>query len=212
MRKMSTRKHMSDQRGFTIVELMIATLIFSFVLIVCALAIIHVGRMYYKGMITNRTQDVSRKVIDDIVGTIQFGTGDPSTFMTHAVQGSREAYCFGSVRYTFDRSRSLGDRSGQSRHVLWKDRVGTGGCVPVDLSQETPSGTGIEMLGNNMRLPEFTVNSADHRAWTVRVRVSYGEDPSLFDGTDFRACKGVNAGGQFCAVSEFNTTTMRRVL
>lgn len=207
------RKHIAtNQQGFTIVELMIATVIFSMVLLICGYAIIHVGRMYYKGMITNRTQDVARKVIDDVVSTIQFGTGDPSAFVRHVTDGSREAYCFGGVRYTFDRTLSLGNAGNQLRHVLWKDRVGTGECVPVDLTLATPSNTGVEMLGENMRLPEFTVSSTDHIVWSVRIRVSYGDSPELFEDANYQVCKGTNAGGQFCAVSEFNTTTTRRVL
>src|SRR5690606_2255321 len=98
--------------GFTIVELLIATVVFSMVLLVCAFAILHVGRMYYKGMIISRTQDVSRKVIEDVAGAIQFGPSGndvvrPGTGTAPAAD--IRAWCIGTTRYTYSISRYQGE-------------------------------------------------------------------------------------------------------
>ncbi len=212
-----------NQKGFTIVELMIATTIFSMVLLLCSFAIIHVGKLYYKGIITNRTQDVSRKIVDDISRSIQFGAAGADEIFwregedTSANAGTVRALCLGSVRYSFTEERSLGTGSDQTTHVLWKDRIPVGGdCTPLDISDSEPSDEGTELLSENMRVPELTVNP-NGDTWDITVRIAYGADDELFENNEdennpkYSICKGVNASGQFCAVSEFNTTVAKRL-
>ena len=89
MRNNKSDNKLTNQTGFTIVELMIATVIFSMVLLVCSYAIIHAGRMYYKGMIMSKTQDTARKIIDSASDAIKYDKslnivkrdigGDPSS-------------------------------------------------------------------------------------------------------------------------------------
>src|SRR5215207_6103202 len=101
--------------GFTIVEFMIATMVFSMVLLVCAYAIVHVGRMYYKGVITNRTQDAARRIVEDISAAIQFGphnTDPGSFFRTTDLSLSPKSICIGSNRYTFTTDLALGTGPG----------------------------------------------------------------------------------------------------
>ncbi len=204
--------------GFTIVELMIATAVFSLVLLLCSFAIIHVGRMYYKGMITNRTQDVSRKVTDDIARAIQFGGSGDGFWRegsnTFANAGEVRALCLGSVRYSFSTERALGSDLPALPHVLWKDRIPVGGpCSPLDISQQDPGGIdGVELLGENMRVPVLDVPPPTGAIWDITVRIVYGQDEDLFeDGDVFSLCKGVNASGQFCAVSAFKTSVAKRL-
>lgn len=209
----------TDKHGFTIIELMIATTIFTMVLLVCALAITHVGRMYYKGIITGRTQDTSRKVVDEISQSIQFGSGprDPDDYKEENINSfggvEVKSICLGSVRYSYNDDYSLGSggtATNQIRHVLWRDETTDATCPPVDLTQASLSG-GEELLGSNMRLPVFTVSHANN-LWTISLRVTYGNEPQLYEGSNqFRFCKGSTAGGQFCATSEFTTSVMRRL-
>lgn len=209
-----------SQSGFTIVELMIATMIFSMVLLLCAFAIVHIGRMYYKGVITNRTQDTARKITDDIVRAIQFGSKDEGFYKVGLQDEnddeSDQSMCLGDIRYTFNKYKSLGDGDNQSRHVVWKDRINSSeGCDPVDLSQEEPTAgrNGVELLGQNMRAVELDVRGDEaSNSWQVTVVVAYGDDEGLFeDDSNLTVCKGVNAGGQFCAVSSITTTVAKRL-
>ncbi len=208
--------------GFTIVELMIAVLVFSLVLLVCSYAIIHVGRMYYKGVIISRTQDVSRKVVEDIAGTIQFGPRQEPFVRpgTGAPAADLHAWCVGTTRYTF----STGRHQGAIAHVLYKDTyVSAGaGCPILDITQDNPPGAtdGESLLGRNMRVPQIDIQSASGNLWHVTVRIAYGDDNTLFEGEGaeadvnerYKYCKGVNAGGQFCATSTFETSVVKRLL
>lgn len=202
----------NSENGFTIVELMIATAVFSLVLMISSLAIIHVGRMYYKGVIMNRTQDVSRKVIDDLTTSIQF---EGHTNYSVGSNGNSMSRCIGKNRYTYNTDAIRGTSAGKLRHVLWKDTLYNGApCLPVDLSEETPSGGsfGVELLGENMRLPEFEVSKDPiTNIWSVSITVSYGEDNDFEPGSDFKICRGLNAGGQFCSVSSYSTKIKGRL-
>lgn len=195
----------SKQSGFTIVELMIATTVFSMVMLVCAAAIIYIGKMYYKGSLISRTQETSRDIIEDVAQTVQFGPRGAEQPQQAPEHNGYRAYCIGNVRYTY----STGVSQSSATPVLWRDRVaGSGGACEVAEFNE-PSG--VEMLGENMRLPVFTVTVLNG-AWNIDLLVAYGQDLTLFNGNDpANGCVSVELGGQFCAVSRNNTTVVKRL-
>jgi prepilin-type N-terminal cleavage/methylation domain-containing protein len=61
-----------SQKGFTIIELMISTVIFSLVLLGASAAIIQIGKKYSKGITYARTQEVARSTVDEIAQSLQF--------------------------------------------------------------------------------------------------------------------------------------------
>jgi type II secretory pathway pseudopilin PulG len=214
--------------GFTIVELLIATTVFTMVLLVCAAAIVHIGRMFYKGVITNRTQDMSRAIANDVAQSIQFGEveSDSSIFHrpgTKVYSGIQvEAQCVGGVRYSYSTSLAQGTSAGQIRHVLWKDRNIYSDCEPINITLADPReerlvplinvlSEGEELLGNNMRIVDFDI-LPNGRLYAISIRIAYGDDPNLFvDPLTFDSCIGANAGGQFCAISAFNLNVVKRL-
>lgn len=215
-----------QDKGFTIVELMIATAVFSVVLLLCATAIVQIGRLFYKGTIINRTQTTARTAMDDISQSIQFGTS-ATPFYREGTQTYRagtvvaKSYCFGSVRYSYAPSNlSLGSNiTTQSPHILWKDRSSDSLCTPVDVTNSSLSG-GVELLGSSMRLallqptaplkPDGTVDVSG--IWKVKIVVAYGADIDLFISTSsYQTCIGNNVGGQFCSVSTITTNVIKRL-
>jgi type II secretory pathway pseudopilin PulG len=225
--------------GFTIVELMVATVVFSMILLLCATAIVQVGRMYYKGVVINRTEDTSRRVIDDVARSIQFGASGPSNAFRRSppawsppdspVPGVK-TLCLGTVRYTFaPKEYVLGPTYNATNkvlpHVLWKNQVSSADttCRPADLSSATLSDGGTELLGDNMRLSEgisAAPVSLTSNLWKIRLTVAYGEgngvgtppDYGVFLDDTFMSCLNRNSGGEFCAVSSLNTTVVKRLL
>src|SRR6266498_3833396 len=57
--------------GFTIIELMVATTIFSIVLMVILASFLQIGRMFYKGISINNTNEATRTLVDDITSDIK---------------------------------------------------------------------------------------------------------------------------------------------
>lgn len=217
-------KQIKEQRaesrdgGFTIIELMISTAVFSVVLLLCAMAIVQVGQMFYKGVTINRTQDTARRTVDDIVQAIQFGVVSGSFYQTSApvlINGvTVNTLCLGEVRYSYVTDRSLGSSSSQAKHVLWRDRIsGSGTCTPQDLTLTTPSAGGQEMVGDNMRVPILSVTAptSPNTIWNVSVTIAYGDNSDIFTDSTYTKCVGSNVGGQFCAVSAINTNVVKRL-
>jgi prepilin-type N-terminal cleavage/methylation domain-containing protein len=204
--------------GFTIIELMIATTVFSLVLLLCSAGMIHVGRTYNKGVTTARTQEAARSIVDEISRAIQFSGGTIATTPANRTDGTPYVFCIDSQRYTAVTDRQLKDNpSGttQLRNVLVSDNYP--GCS----SSTTPLGlttTGFnissvsgakELLQPNMRLARLEVNSLGGNLYEVVIRVVYGND-DLLDPTHDK-CQNVRAGTQFCAVSELRTVVQKRV-
>jgi prepilin-type N-terminal cleavage/methylation domain-containing protein len=63
------------QDGFTVVELLIATVVFTMVLLVITSGVTHFTHAYYKGVHQSSTQTTSRNVINTIAQNIQYGGG-----------------------------------------------------------------------------------------------------------------------------------------
>jgi prepilin-type N-terminal cleavage/methylation domain-containing protein len=180
-----------DNKGFTIIELLISTVIFSVILLVITGAIIQFGRIYYRGVVQSKTQERSRAIIDSVAKDLQFSK--PNSF-----SGAPGAGCY-----------SIGNHS----YVYTQDslRIVEGDC----------SGTGgLQMLGERMRLITFDVakDPVNSEAYNVHVRVVYGanddfekNNPSDTTGDPKKPCNPIIIGGQFCAVSELNTTVVSRL-
>jgi type II secretory pathway pseudopilin PulG len=89
--------------GFTIVELLIATTIFSLVLLVTLASFLNVGKNFFKGVTSNQSQDTSKAVLDDLAAAIRTAP-NVSPLQTAAVSGLGAAYkyiCIGNTRYTY---------------------------------------------------------------------------------------------------------------
>jgi prepilin-type N-terminal cleavage/methylation domain-containing protein len=216
-----------NQTGFTLVELLIATTIFSVILLAATTTLIQVGRMYYKGVISSKTQNAARSITDDITRTLQFSGG--AVISIPPVGGANppaQALCFDDIRLSFALNTQVTDNvSGgydpttrQIFHGLWQDKVGDpAGCVaPLTLTQANPGGVeGKELLDQYMRLTKLSVtqSAGSPDVYNVQVGVAYGAtDLFNLDGNGIPvSCKGTVIGGQWCAISEINTQVFRRV-
>lgn len=223
-----------NQRGFTLIELMIATSVFSVVLLIASNGIVQIGRMYYKGIVTVRTQEAVRSTVSDISNSLQLTGGQPiySTVTPPGSQFVTKAICIGKSRYTYQIDVKIDSNVGG--HALWLDDQGNGTCTPANLSLAEPSSTGRELLGANMRLLRFTVNppAAGSNLYTVGLTVAYGDSDLLtnydINGSarvDLVGGDGVNegdaaaalcrsgvSGSNFCAVSGLDSSVKKRLL
>jgi prepilin-type N-terminal cleavage/methylation domain-containing protein len=201
------------QHGFTILELMIASTVFSVVLLLCTIAIIQVGRMYYRGVVSSRTQESARAVIDDISQAIQFSGDDVNTAV--ASVGASQAFCVGQRRYTY---RPTGASNPSAGKVLVVDELPSSNCLTGAPSAQNlvgPSVQGRDLLGQNMRVISMSVSPVGvgtQRLWRISVAVAYGDytltDP---DSDGQLECPSLNLGGQFCAISDLTTVVQKRL-
>lgn len=218
------KKGVKTDKGFTIVELMIATVVFSLILLLCAYALMYVGRTFYKGVTTNKTQHAARDITDQLIQAVQFsGSTISSNSVNFSVAGNGtvafNAICIGlERRYTYVTGFTLHDTpdtslgSRQIKHVMWVDENPTS-CTPLDLTASNPGGTnGRELLGSQMRLDLFNVIAQGNSSWNIDIRVLTGDNDILTGSDGSKSCVASQRGGQFCATSELHTTATRRLL
>lgn len=211
---MSNRRLDVKNQGFTIVEVMIATLVFASVLVVITIGITTFTRVYYGGITQSQTQDRAKNIIDDISQAIQF-SGQQVTTGLASGDGWR-GICVGNQAYDYLLGKQLvksSPGSGQTtRALLVYNNVS-------DCPDHTPGSLsgGRELLSPNMRLSNLTV-SGSNQLYTINIEVSYGDNDLLHsmtgsDGAEATdvACND-NAGTQFCAVSKLMTSVQQRII
>jgi len=183
-------KSLRKQYGFTLIELMIATSIFSLVLLMVAAGSIQIGKLFYKGYSSARAQNAAREIIDDITRVIQFGANDPTPWpiatQNLAARAGSTAdmpvsyFCIDTTRYSFIVDARNAAQGGYNEknpndklapHVLWRDTIPSAAdCTgPADLQCPDPNKAGCgfptgtkgqELVPFNMKLTEFFLQEA----------------------------------------------------
>lgn len=208
-----------EQKGFTIVELMIGTAVLSTILVLATVTMAGIGRLYYKGINQAKIQNAVRTIANDVVQNIQVG----SDVVVGPVSGSgasaqMKAYCIGKIRYSYIPGVKMGDTDGgiTYQHVFWRDTISSG-CSPANLAQGDPSSgyggvKGTELMSPNSRLTRFTISLTSQGTYGVDVAAAYG-DGDLLDLTtnpNNPTCRG-DIGDQFCATASLQTKAVRRL-
>jgi prepilin-type N-terminal cleavage/methylation domain-containing protein len=187
-----------QQSGFTIVELMIATMVFSTVLLLCAVGLISVGRMYQKGNTSRATQEVSRNIMDQITNDFELSGGQ---YIRLANSGNVQGFCIGNNMYSYEDYAVGAFRVNQV--------AGCGSAVT-----EPSLSLGKEMLGPNMQIGDLdiTPEAGDPApAINIRLNIVAGDLDLLRDArTPQVRCKG-GPGQEYCASSVLETYATRRL-
>ncbi len=152
------KKSGSHEHGFTIIELMLATAVFSVVLLIATVAVIMVSNSYVKGNIQSQTQDAARSIISNVIRSIQFnGASSISTWY----DGSQYGYdCFGNLVYDYQINHEIDDLN--KFHALLEYN-NSSGCPPDDSQPRSYLGSlgngqgGQELLSKNLRLGQLSV-------------------------------------------------------
>lgn len=224
-----------NKKGFTLIELMIATVIFSTILLATMTILIQLGRMYYKGVIVNRTQETTRSITDELSQQLQFGADRLTTNVSGSFSGvTVNTFCIGTQRYNYVINGKVSRNAAANqvpsagnghaiRHAFWRDTIDAThtNCTPLNLTLEVPvtsagaqNGTdGRELIGENMRLIASPQPSCDGATGVCSLTVSvlYGDDDLLApNAEDPQQCANV-VGSQWCAGSTLSTQVFKRL-
>lgn len=208
-----------DMRGFTIVELMVATLVFSTILTVITAGVIAFSNHYYKGVNASATQNAAQTVLDTITQAFQFGAGQVDVDATTLSNGH---FCAGGREFVFQKGVKF-DGTIASTKGIFVAPMGAG-CGPADI----PS-TGEELLAKNMRLTSFDIQYKGQNLYEVSLTVAYGDDDLICDASVSGDCSGstthttaelsdmpnatchYGSGLPFCATSRLVTSVQKRI-
>lgn len=198
-----------NNRGFTIIELLIATIVFSVVLLLVTGAIIQFSKIYYKGTIQARTQETARTVLQEVSQAVQFSANDPVSVSVPDGDTKKGYLCAGGRSYTYVLNKQLGSGSDQAKHVMVSSSDGS--CKAFEGMDQAALPLGSrELLGERMQLVDINIQQiGTTKLYQVSVHVVYGENGDL--AADKKSCNLNIVGGQFCAVSYLTTTVVRRL-
>jgi type II secretory pathway pseudopilin PulG len=228
----------SRQAGFTIIELMIATLVFSFILIVITVGVMAFTNSYYKGVNSSTTQTATQGIIDDITQAIQFGGAGTVGLGSLPSAGTDGVFCAGSKLFIFSSGveynpSAPGAPSDGNWGLYMMNNPNTASCTKPG----APSG-GSELLGSHMRLADFSLVQQDVSSptspWKVNIRVAYGDADLLCStslngnpggcnpgSANFPANKNFidgqmqcrnQTGSQFCSVAVISAVAQQRLV
>lgn len=206
--------------GFTIIELLIATAVFSIVLMAAVVGFLEIGRLYYKGIATNAVQSTTKQVLDRISADFQNSSAFSGIILPSPPTNSYTYFCVGGVRYTLNFDKQL-DISATPNYsptgnfgILRDELPGANACAPPCdtgcLLAQTAFINPQELLANNMRLNALSatpVNSPS-QLYNITIRLLSGGDSSLtkvnpgllLTGTNAR-CDATLKVSQYCAQS-----------
>ncbi len=228
----------TNQQGFTIVELMIATLVFSVILLVITVGVLQFTGSYYRGVHTSSTQNTTRSIVETVSQAIQFGSAvvTPTNFSTapenaQLVAGKAGAFCAGGQLFLFTQGQMYTGVSAWGNLGLYVLPQTESGCA-VPTVAALPTG-GRQLLANRMRITNIALTSTGDKTYSFKVTVAYGDDdllctpddasilscastavdPSVSSklvGVDRVQCKP-QKGNQYCATARLQATVIKRV-
>ena len=207
----------NKQEGFTIIELVIATAVFSVVLLIATVAVIMVTNSYVKGDVQAETQDTARSILTTISQDIQFNTASSVNLGTYNSVTNIGDFCLGNDVYVYQLGDEIGGVKSDGTKVYHAllEFSGTGTCPPgtdTGYLGAPQSGDDIahELLAQNMILETLNIAKiAGTKAYSIKLTVAYGSNV-ISPGGVF-TCPPEFFGGQFCAVSTLTTAVTPRI-
>ncbi len=202
-----------SQKGFTLVELLLALAFLAFVLLFIVATIVQVMRIYNKGLSVKEINQSARSALSDMAKVAS--ASDINGINTTALSSGR--VCFGSVSYVWNIESATTNKFlgvGQPALVLVRaSDVGSVLCTKVsgvypdiDPNQATTlisGGVWVEKINVSLTMANSLVD-LDLQFATIDDPAN----PSLIytpAAPQVATCKG-GSEGQFCAVARFTTT------
>lgn len=223
--RQSYKKPGAQEGGFTIVELMMALVVLSVILLMSTVILIQIGALYSKGVNAAALQNTTRNLLASVSSNIQFGGDEVHTNSA----GSTNVLCIGKIRYTYLLNTELGEDSAanpltgspagtDTPHVLWQDTMNsTATCNPLPMNAAAPSdasstGDGREIAPEHTRITRFSVQqSSGTGVYSVDVWMAFGDSDLVQTQLSGRSTCANTKGTQFCSVSELSTVVKRRL-
>lgn len=196
---------MQNNRGFTLVELMLAMALLSFVLAIVSVGFLQIGKIYQSGVASRNTQQVSRRIMEDIAREVRSATA-----IIVPVNTSTDNELCLEANSSFVRYQRTTDGT-------FKKAIYSGG----DCTSAIPGGATVTLLidpslNNNhgLKARKFTtkpIKDASNASGSVEVNlvVTTGADDLV---NSDNTCKPGDAGSQFCATTSLtNTISIRGI-
>ncbi len=203
---------------------MIATSVFSVILLLSLTGFFQLGSTFYKGVAQTQTEAVTKEILNSVSEDIKFAPAVVKKIDINPIKPGQPAFmCLGNARYTFNLytqvnvdNEDLSDAQNPKGFGILRDVLpGNGrGCAPYTTAAlKEPK----ELLGGKMRLAIFDVlpindastGTAIPDLWKVQIKTAYGDDGSLTGSNDKIECNSGLKTSQYCAVTDLTTSVTK---
>ena len=225
-----SRKHTQlNSKGFTIIELLIATSVFAVTMLVLMFGVVQISRTYYKGLTESKVQDTARNIANDLSESIVLNggnvsqrsnlaadnTGNPSTSTPEV-----DAWCIGGQEFDYILGFELQSANDYSKHQTANATRNTSPCIGSQAQNlwSPPSGIGLkgaDLLDQNMRLSTLNVcelgtpgcATGNSSFYDIDVKVVFGDDDLLCNsGVSIAGTPSCNSSATMPTTSDFTDT------
>lgn len=209
-------RHYQRNSGFTIIELMLAMVFISFLLLAIAGVVMQIGAIYNKGVTMKSVNQAGSQIVADIKRTIGSSqVFDTTTSFKSDVAGGGGRLCTGTYTYVWNygvltKYHYVGNPK-PLRFVRFQDNGGQYCQLPektqVQEADATELLSQVELAIQGFEIKKVTVDDTGGMAvYNLSIIIS-NADQSYID-TVASQCKPPSDGGQqdFCAVNQFDFT------
>ena len=194
-----------NQKGFTIVELLIATSVFATVLFIVTYGIIQISRMYTNGFIQTQTQNTAISISDQITKDLEFSSASVNT----EKKSSSENYYYFCTTQNEYYYQPLGGLSEISLAYVNGGQCASPTASPSFINSphsQNLLSTSMEIL-NHSSYDNQDMLTGNSGLYTVGINVLYGNQTNLEynSNTNQFDCRPTVLVGPFCAIYNLNT-------
>jgi hypothetical protein len=184
---------------------MIATMVFSTILVAITFGVMHFSALYYKGVYTSETQNVARDIMDQVTDAVKYGTGEVYTIEGAPGHDDDVLFCAGGYVFYIPRLYDKYLGNDPSKGFYMQPMTGDTCSAPSNTNGRK------QLLAKNMRVAKIAFMESDtHNVYTFSITIAYGDNDLLTDSGDTVQCNA-GAGNEYCAVSSLVTTIKKRI-
>ena len=192
-----------DEKGFTVIELMIATLIFSVILVAITAGVMNFTKAYYRSTFDSMTQNSVRNITEAVTKAVQFGK---APIVIPAAPGSNY-FCAGGYMFVYTTNKSEMYTSGSTTTGFYMKPNLDAGCTytPIAAGEKV-----TQFLTDRMSVQYVKFEQTSQGA-NITVKIAYGDPTWLTTLGQNAQCTPGN-GSQFCSVSAMTASATQRTL
>lgn len=200
-----------NRRGFTLVELLLSSVFFSFVLLLIIVGFLQITRTYTKGSTIKEIQSTTRSVLQDI--SRQVRVSDQGSIGTLAPSGSSPgALCAGNILYLWNHyeggSLTTAQINGESFKLARVENAGLD-CESFTEAELLAITDYEELLPENAQLQFLSANQILGTTTSITLVLSSLEVTDLESTGSTAVCKA-SVRDQYCSVSRLTTAVTAR--
>ncbi len=216
MKKFKIYNKKVNSKGFTLIELMISTVVFSSILLIATIAIIYVSKTYVEGQVVIKNQDNSQAILMNLANAIKFDDNSNNNIVLPQLNSSTNNYyfCIGSYEYIYSLNQ-LFTSNNQVAGLLQLTNSLSPNCVyPTSIN----IGSSRQLLSQNERVGQLAI-SQNNNIYDISLTIGYGNNSvlqTLNTASDpappykYR-CVISAFSVSLCAVSSLSTTVTSRI-